>query len=239
MRASVTYSMDSEDMDSERLLEETLESIQRDQAVTFVRKSSSTPRVGLSRLPGSATFSNYSPPGDYDFQYQAYNTGSPRNHNRSYTLTGAEASRIAHSNSGPEVRGLSEQHYRSLSTPTGSSPPKRNYSHSFSSPSIQPLTKLPRTPTITKRIRVPSQIFPFFTAEEDRETAEKVYSKIHGCERHDNCTDCTNIEFAYWENIMMSTSIPADERQKIIANNKSLRTIKNVRCKAAYARGYC
>ncbi|KUJ23311.1 uncharacterized protein LY89DRAFT_728071 [Mollisia scopiformis] len=219
--------------DPYELLEELLDSTLRDQAVTFVRKSSSTPRAGSSQFTprvfsGTATFATGSPlPPRYQRQRQTQiYTGSPVRNHRSCTVSGAEASRIPPSNSSPDLRGFSESHYRSQSTPTALTPTQTD-SHSFSTFGNRLLKKLPKLPNISKRIRLPSQIFPFFTKAQEAETAEKVYSKVHGCERHQNCTDCTNIEFAYWENKIMSTSIPADERQKIIANNKSLRTIKN------------
>jgi hypothetical protein len=36
------------------------------------------------------------------------------------------------------------------------------------------------------------------------------------------------LEYAYFENKTMPTSMPPEERQKIINNNRSLRNIKNV-----------
>lgn len=58
---------------------------------------------------------------------------------------------------------------------------------------------------------------------------EKIHSKTYSCDKHQDCTDCRNIEYAYHENIIMSTSMPPEERNKIISNNRSLRNIKNVR----------
>lgn len=69
----------------------------------------------------------------------------------------------------------------------------------------------------------------YFTNEEHQAITELVRSNPRHCERHNNCTDCTNLEYAYHENKAMATSLPPEERQKIINNNRSLRNIKNVR----------
>jgi hypothetical protein len=67
----------------------------------------------------------------------------------------------------------------------------------------------------------------YFTEEERQLIAALVRAKPRSC-HHLNCTDCTDIEFAYHENKAMATSLPPEERQKIINNNRSLRNIKNV-----------
>lgn len=219
-----------------KLLDEILSTTLRDQAETFVRKSSSTPRVGWQSSPrkqsgGFSTATVVSPPLRNQPQVQTAPGNSGGRNYRSNTYSGPETPGIVHSktNSGSEVCGASDSHFRSLSTGLSPSPTTTLHSpHSFTNLSNRLLKKLPRVPNISKRIRVPSQIFPYFTNQQEAEIERKVYSKKHSCERHENCTDCTNVEFAYWENLKMSTSIPADERQKIIANNKSLRTIKNV-----------
>ena len=68
----------------------------------------------------------------------------------------------------------------------------------------------------------------YFTEQERQAIADLVHEKPRSCDRHTDCTDCTNIEYAYLENKAMPTSIPPEERQKIINNNRSLRNIKNV-----------
>jgi hypothetical protein len=73
----------------------------------------------------------------------------------------------------------------------------------------------------------------YFTDEERQAIAELVQANPHHCERHTNCTDCTDLEYAYHENKAMATSLPPEERQKIINNNRSLRNIKNVRTTAS------
>lgn len=70
----------------------------------------------------------------------------------------------------------------------------------------------------------------YFTKEEREAISQLVSARTptQDC-RHVNCTDCTDIEYAYHENRAMATSLPPEERQKIINNNRSLRNIKNVR----------
>ncbi|KAH8601367.1 hypothetical protein B0O99DRAFT_255371 [Bisporella sp. PMI_857] len=67
----------------------------------------------------------------------------------------------------------------------------------------------------------------FFTQKERLEIEEKVTAKIYNCTDHENCTDCKSIEYAYHESVIMAASIPPQERNKIIANNRCLRNIKN------------
>lgn len=74
----------------------------------------------------------------------------------------------------------------------------------------------------------------YFTEEERQAIADLVRANPRHCERHPNCTDCTNLEYAYYENKAMATSLPPEERQKIINNNRSLRNIKNVSCTALH-----
>jgi hypothetical protein len=70
----------------------------------------------------------------------------------------------------------------------------------------------------------------YFTEEENLAIQAVVNSRQqgYGCEKHENCTDCREIEYSKLENQAMPTSIPPEERQKIINNNRSLRNIKNV-----------
>ncbi|KAG9230208.1 hypothetical protein BJ875DRAFT_163588, partial [Amylocarpus encephaloides] len=68
----------------------------------------------------------------------------------------------------------------------------------------------------------------YFTNEERQGHIALVSAVEPSCKNHHaNCTDCRDIKFAYYENKTMSTAIPAEERQKIINNNRSLRNIKN------------
>jgi hypothetical protein len=70
----------------------------------------------------------------------------------------------------------------------------------------------------------------YFTHAERQAIAELVQAKPRDCQHaHTNCTDCTDLEYAYYENKIMATSLPPEERQRIINNNRSLRNIKNVR----------
>jgi hypothetical protein len=69
----------------------------------------------------------------------------------------------------------------------------------------------------------------YFTHAERQQIAHLVQAYPRDCQHaHINCTDCTNLEYAYYENKIMATSLPPEERQKIINNNRSLRNIKNV-----------
>jgi hypothetical protein len=68
----------------------------------------------------------------------------------------------------------------------------------------------------------------YFTSKERLDIAELVHAKPHNCQRHTDCTDCYNLEYAYHENKRIPTTMPVEERQKIISNNRSLRNIKTV-----------
>ncbi|KAE8440813.1 hypothetical protein EG329_006545 [Mollisiaceae sp. DMI_Dod_QoI] len=223
-------SPDIEEANPYKLLEEILNSTLRGQAVGFVQKTSgsstrSSPRGSPRAIDAADTATlDKTTLGD---QLQVTETAaakSPGRIHRAHTFSSPHASAVFHSLSGAEIRGFSDEHFRTLSSGLT---PSRHFS--FSTLSNRVLTELPKSPNICKRTvsLLPSQVFPFFTTKEREETESKVYSKIRSCERHENCTDCTNIEFAHLENLIMSTAIPADERQKIISNNKSLRTIKN------------
>ncbi len=70
----------------------------------------------------------------------------------------------------------------------------------------------------------------YFNAEERDAIHELVYSEKteFSCAKHTHCTDCLNQEFAFQESKALPISMAPTERQTIIANNRSLRTIKNV-----------
>ena len=75
----------------------------------------------------------------------------------------------------------------------------------------------------------PSRRGPFYFTNPERQFIHQlVYGEPRGCEQHPDCIECSNIEYAYVENKVMPTTIPPEERNKIIGNNRSLRTIKNV-----------
>ncbi|CAG8973553.1 hypothetical protein HYALB_00002879 [Hymenoscyphus albidus] len=67
----------------------------------------------------------------------------------------------------------------------------------------------------------------YFTNDERQAIAELVAANLRPCEHGNNSTDCLDFEYAHHENKAMSTSLPPEERQKIINNNRSLRNIKN------------
>lgn len=86
-------------------------------------------------------------------------------------------------------------------------------------------------PRIAKRassVKLEARSFLYFTAQERERIDTLVHAEPRNCERHTNCTDCTNTEYAYFENKAMPTSMPPEERQTVINNNRSLRNIKNV-----------
>lgn len=69
----------------------------------------------------------------------------------------------------------------------------------------------------------------YFTADERDELHRRAVIARGDCqEHHSNCTDCFEIEYTDIANRTMPTSIAPEERQKIISNNRSLRTIKTV-----------
>lgn len=69
----------------------------------------------------------------------------------------------------------------------------------------------------------------YFTNEERHKIATLVFSTERNCEKHTNCKDCIDLEFAYYENKFLPRNMDPEQRQKIINNNRSLRNIKNVR----------
>jgi hypothetical protein len=69
----------------------------------------------------------------------------------------------------------------------------------------------------------------FYFSDTEREYIDQlVHSEPRGCEQHPNCIECYNTEYAYLENKIMPTTMPPEERNRIISNNRSLRNIKNV-----------
>ena len=117
---------------------------------------------------------------------------------------------------------------RSGFSPESAPSPHNTYGHR-----VFTVPRIPNNrPTIPKRsersfvqIRGPF----YFTSQERDAIGDLVLANPRECDRHPDCTDCHNIEYAYFENKAMPTSMPPEERQKIINNNRSLRNIKNVR----------
>ncbi|XMA09011.1 hypothetical protein WAI453_001802 [Rhynchosporium graminicola] len=67
----------------------------------------------------------------------------------------------------------------------------------------------------------------YFTREERHQIARLVHATARNCERHTNCKDCIDLEYAYYENKFLPRNMDPEQRQKIINNNRSLRNIKN------------
>ncbi|TVY13074.1 Protein csh3 [Lachnellula arida] len=67
----------------------------------------------------------------------------------------------------------------------------------------------------------------YFTEDENIAIQEEVNSTYYSCGKHEHCTDCRETAYSFLENKAMPTSMPPEERQKVINNNRSLRNIKN------------
>jgi hypothetical protein len=105
--------------------------------------------------------------------------------------------------------------------------PHSAYGHRvYRFPQLPPLP--PTIPKRTTRSFAPIRGPFYFTGQERQAIADLVHENSHECDRHPNCAECLNVEYAYHENKIMPTSMPPEERQKIINNNRSLRNIKNV-----------
>jgi hypothetical protein len=104
------------------------------------------------------------------------------------------------------------------------------------SPPYRPqLYQIPSSPTILKRaqrLQPPAlqrgRLY-FFDYERALIDLSVRQSNRTSCSNHDNCTDCNDKEYAYFENKAMSTQIPPERRQQIMKANRSIRNIKNVR----------
>jgi hypothetical protein len=222
------------------LIERLLEENYRGQAETFVRISSRSPvrsrSIGnrsdssssASSVIRSATFDTPSrhPSRDQTFASlrRSQSLRSPYSNTHTLSRTFSGTSKVVFE---PYRDQVSKQHSGPLSiAPPSGSPSTYGYRvftvSEHASPRSLKSTSRSRSSSIT---RGPL----YFTDEERQAIAELVRSNPRHCERHNNCTDCTNLEYAYPENKAMATSLPPEERQKIINNNRSLRNIKNVR----------
>src|SRR6266536_3258557 len=100
--------------------------------------------------------------------------------------------------------------------------------------------RLPKngSPVVLKRVQrnqrslipEPAQRGPlYFTNDERQAFTEEVNAKYPGCDRHgEDCAVCRDIEYAYLEDKLIGTTMSPEDRQKIIANNRALRNIRNV-----------
>ncbi|KAG4033605.1 hypothetical protein MFRU_004g01090 [Monilinia fructicola] len=92
------------------------------------------------------------------------------------------------------------------------------------------LYRMPASPTIVKRSsrsKPQRDELYFFPYERQRIEQLVEQSKNRNCTNHQNCTDCIEKEYAYYENKIMSASIPPERRQQIMKANRSIRNIKN------------
>ena len=218
------------------LIEKLLEENYRGQAETFVRNSSQASVKSLSqtssRSPSVASLCTNGP-----FELSTP-TRNPSKGGKVHSNPLLESQRNLRTPSGANrvivepfrvQRGSSRKNNRSGFSPDSVPPtPHSTYGHL-----VYSVPRLPTNrPTITKRSERSSEFSRglfFFTSQERQAIAELVHVNPRNCDRHPNCTDCHNLEYAYFENKAMPTSMPPEERQKIINNNRSLRNIKNVR----------
>ena len=68
----------------------------------------------------------------------------------------------------------------------------------------------------------------YFFDDERESILQSVLASRKECKLHKGCCECYHQAFAYYENKAMPTNIPPEERAKIMAGNRSLRTIKTV-----------
>lgn len=247
-----TPSFDLDSKPSLALIDQLLEENYRGQAETFVRSasasasrrsvSSSANRSVSSSLRSATASFDHSTPTRQSSRVPSHvhkQRADPRllnNFNSSQSSPSAskekevvlESYRIATTNehtdpSSPLVASVSPQKpghctygYHILTVPT-------------SSPRIHRQLRVSKRPcpTVAPNSQRRSN-YLYFTAAERQAIADLVYAKPLSCEHHSNCTDCLNLEFAFQENKAMPTSMPPEERQRIINNNRSLRNIKNV-----------
>jgi hypothetical protein len=69
----------------------------------------------------------------------------------------------------------------------------------------------------------------YFFDDERKSIQQSVLAKKIVCKAHLNCVECVEKEYSYLEIKTMPTTMPPEERAKILAGNRSLRTIKTVR----------
>jgi hypothetical protein len=220
------------------LIENLLEDNYRGQAETFVRNSSQASVKSFSLTQTSSRSSSVASlrtNGPFELSTPTRNPSKGENLDSNQLLLSQRSLRTP----GGANRVIVEP----FRVQSGSS--RKNNRSGFSPESVPPaphstyghlVYSVPRLainqPTITKRSErssAPIRGPLFFTSQERQAIAELVHANPRDCERHPNCTDCHNLEYAYFENKSMPTSMPPEERQKIINNNRSLRNIKNVR----------
>ncbi|KAE9380397.1 hypothetical protein N431DRAFT_449178 [Stipitochalara longipes BDJ] len=221
---------------TETLIDKYLEENYREQAETFVRISSRSSIRSRSKDPRSGSCSSNSsaatcgttfetpsrPPQSFAAVRRSQSLQSPPTHAKDVSRSSSSTSRILlepyqnklnpalrkHSSGGPPPQSPAICGRHVLTVPENGSPDAiESRSRSTSAAARDPI---------------------YFTKAERQAIADLVSASAPAryC-RHENCTDCTNREFAYHENKAMATSLPPEERQKIINNNRSLRNIKN------------
>ncbi|ESZ96605.1 hypothetical protein SBOR_2972 [Sclerotinia borealis F-4128] len=108
----------------------------------------------------------------------------------------------------------------------------KDTSYPLNSNANSKIYRIPSSPTIAKRSsrsKPQPQRGELYFFEHERQKIEQLVaqSKNRNCAKHKNCTDCIEKEYAYYENKIMSTSMPPERRQQIMKANRSIRNIKN------------
>ena len=225
------------------LIEKLLEENYRGQAETFVRNSSqaSVHSLSLTRTSSqsSSTAASIGNKGPFERSPSIYTP--TRKPTKSENLGSDLSIQIPHSLRTPNgasrvviepyriQSGSNRKNNRSGFSPESAPPPiHTTYGHRVFTVPRLPNNRL-SIPKRGKRSSAQIRGPLYFTSQERQAIAELVHANPRDCDRHTNCTDCHNLEYAYFENKAMPTSIPPEERQKIINSNRSLRNIKNVR----------
>lgn len=211
------------------LIEELLEENYRGQAESLYQSSSrasslrSTP-ISSSRKASAPASVRPSP---------AFRTFSAPPNSPSIVYTPTRGSKVEHSE---------KSRILSCGTPTSNTTQEDQHSGNsgfspdpLNTPPYNPqLYRIPASPTILKRSHRKQHPTPergrlyFFESERQQIDLLVQQSTKTSCAEHDPCTDCTDKEYAYYENRAMSTQIPPERRQQIMKANRSLRNIKNV-----------
>ncbi|PQE04958.1 SH3 domain-containing protein [Rutstroemia sp. NJR-2017a BBW] len=218
------------------LIDELLEENYRGQADSLYQSSSraSSARHNLSTSASSSAISGTQTSSAYrafsaplKININTVNPPSPDTPSLIYTPTRGSKSGLAAHSRVFSLRTPSKGEYGTNEN-SGFTP------DALKSPPYRPqLYQIPSSPTILKRAQRPQppplergRLY-FFDYERALIDLSVRRSNRTSCSNHDNCTDCTDKEYAYFENKAMSTQIPPERRQQIMKANRSIRNIKN------------
>lgn len=209
------------------VIDELLQSAYKGQALSLTRPSSS------SRVRSVSNASNHTPfhkSGTATASYETPTSSSARIPSLA-SQQRADPRRVQSSPLFIDKKPVFEP-YR-ISSPAANSPATYGHRILTAVPILHPRVPKRSRPTVTSAAQDQEtqkrSSFLYFTPAERQAIADLVHAEPSVCKHpHTNCTDCLNLEFAFHENKAMPTSMPPDERQRIINNNRSLRNIKNV-----------